>query len=128
MKITGIYLKIDMQTHINLPAFSLQLLNKRLQLRLFPVNFEKYLRTTFWQNTSGWLPLKVSTELILRWDAPPRWGVLPQINSTEKSYPTKIKKDGKDDEMAISNYCNPNRNSMIALQLILKANLVCVFS
>ena len=56
------------------PATSLK---KRLWHRCFPVNFEKFLRVHFWQNTSGWLllksPVPVSEEstlflLALRWN------------------------------------------------------------
>ena len=35
------------------------LLKKRLQQRCFPVNFMKFLKTPFWQNTSWWLLLFV---------------------------------------------------------------------
>ena len=34
------------------------LLKKRLWHMCLPVNFAKFLRTTFWQNTSGWLLLQ----------------------------------------------------------------------
>ena len=41
------------------------LLKKRLFHRCFPVNFAKYLRTRFLQNTSGRLPLQMEIPLIL---------------------------------------------------------------
>ena len=41
------------------------LLKKRLRHRCFPVNFGKFLRTPFLQNTSGWLLLKILTSFIL---------------------------------------------------------------
>ena len=36
---------------------SATLLKKRLQHRCFPVNFEKFLRASFLQNTAGRMPL-----------------------------------------------------------------------
>ena len=39
------------------PSARASLLKKRLQHRCFPVNFAKFLRTSFLQSTSWWLPL-----------------------------------------------------------------------
>ena len=41
------------------------LLKKRLWHRWFPVDFAEFLRTPFLQNTSGWLLLKVVSDLML---------------------------------------------------------------
>ena len=38
---------------------------KRLQLRRFPVNFPKFLRTPFLQNTSGWIFLSNLAKIML---------------------------------------------------------------
>ena len=39
------------------------LFKKRLWLRRFPVNFAKFLRMPFWQNTSGWLLLYTPSQI-----------------------------------------------------------------
>ena len=58
------FLKLSQNSHKNTCTrvdFLINLLKNRLWHRCFPLNFAKFLRTSFLQNTSGWLLLKLQT-------------------------------------------------------------------
>ena len=58
--ITKVFLEIPQNSQENACA-RVSLLKKRLWRRCFPVNFAKFLRAPFLQNTSGWLLLNLKT-------------------------------------------------------------------